>query len=93
MNINPSGHSSTLIRTLNSENCKLIRVVFTCKSSSALTITIFGGILCFSTVNSITSVLLGVERMVYIRLVQLTLTNCVYCNSGSLTLSVSRSVK
>ena len=49
------------------------------------------GILCFSTVKFITSVLFGVDRIVYIRSVQLLFTDWVYCSgstSGSLPLSL-----
>ena len=44
LNTNPRGHVGTFICTLNSENCKLIRVVFTCKSSSI--ISMLRGMLC-----------------------------------------------
>ena len=49
--------------------------------------------LCLSTFNTISLFLLGNERIVYVRLVQLTFTNCVYCSSGSLPLSVGISDK
>ena len=82
LNTNPSGHICNLICTVRSENCKLMRVVFTDKKlRSAVSLY---GILCFSTVNPITSVLLGDDRIVYKRLVQLTFTDCVYCSLGSL---------
>ena len=82
LNTNPSGHICNLICTVRSENCKLMRVVFTDKKlRSAVSLY---GILCFSTINPITSVLLGDDRIVYKRLVQLTFTDCVYCSAGSL---------
>ena len=102
-NTNPSGHSVTLICIVSSKNCELLKVLFMCQNGLVLIYTVskyffctyrasfrafICGILCFLTVNFIISVLLGDDRMVYIRLVQLTFTNCVYCSAKSLLLCV-----
>ena len=74
---------------ISSENCKAMRVWFTvnvCHTS------FFRGILCFLTFNSITSVLLGMDRIVYMKLVQLIFTVCVYCSTGVLPLLPDKKV-
>ena len=60
--------------------------MFTCKYLIALYIIVSCGVLYFSTVNSIASVLLGDDRIVYKRSVQLTFTSYVFRSSGSLLL-------